>query len=84
MGFYIGLEPSQPSCYTRGMSRLEMLEREIQSLSQEELSAFDRWFAEFKAEQWDKQIEADAKAGKLDKLANEAIAQFRQGNFKKL
>ncbi|GIW25459.1 MAG: hypothetical protein KatS3mg069_1726 [Meiothermus sp.] len=29
------------SCYTRGTSRLEMLEREVQ---------FERWFAEFKAE----------------------------------
>jgi hypothetical protein len=43
-----------------------------------------RWFAEFKAELWDKQLETDVKAGKLDKLAGEAIAQFWQGNYKKL
>ncbi len=61
-----------------------MLEREIQLLSRDELTQFERWFAEFKAELWDKQIEADAKAGKLDKFADEAIAQFEQGKFKKL
>ncbi|MBO1437611.1 hypothetical protein [Meiothermus sp. CFH 77666] len=66
------------------MSRLEMLEREIQLLSWDELTQFERWFAEFKAELWDKQIEADAKAGKLDQFADEAIAQFEQGKFKKL
>lgn len=66
------------------MSRIEMLEQEIKSLSQTELAEFERWFVEYTAELWDKQIEADAKTGKLDKLADEAIAQFRQGNFKKL
>lgn len=66
------------------MSRIEMLEQEIKSLSQSELAEFERWFTEYTAELWDKQIEADVKAGKLDKLADEAIAQFRQGNFKKL
>lgn len=61
-----------------------MLEREIESLSRDELAEFDRWFAEFKAELWDKQIEADARSGKLDALGDEAIVQFRQGQFKKL
>lgn len=66
------------------MSRLEILEREIQLLSWDKLTPFERWFAEFKAELWDNQIEADAKAEKLDKFADEAIAQFQQGKFKKL
>jgi len=30
------------------------------------LAAFRAWFDEFEAEAWDRQIEADARAGKLD------------------
>lgn len=66
------------------MSRLDLLEREIKSLSQTELAEFERWFEEYRADLWDKQIEADVQAGKLDKLADEAIAQFQQEKFKKL
>jgi len=33
---------------------------------------------------WDQQIEADAKAGKLDALADEALADHRAGRSRKL
>ncbi len=66
------------------MSRLEILERKIQSLNQEELQEFERWFAEYKADLWDKQIEEDATAGRIDKPADEAIRQFKTGNYKKI
>ena len=52
------------------MSRVEKVEREIQAFSAEELAAFRQWFATFDAEAWDRQFEADAKAGRLDALAD--------------
>ena len=66
------------------MNRLELLEKEVQALSREELSEFERWFAEYKADLWDKQIEEDVKAGRLDKIANRAIDEIRKGNYREL
>lgn len=37
------------------------------------------WFAELQAERRDRQIEGDAKAGKLDKLAADALVHRRNG-----
>ncbi len=36
------------------------------------LAEFSRWFAEFDAAAWDRQLEADVTAGKLDALLTEA------------
>lgn len=55
------------------MSKLEAIEKKVSGLSAEELAEFRRWFAEFDAVAWDRQIEHDVKAGKLDSLADEAI-----------
>jgi hypothetical protein len=54
------------------MAALETIEREIMQLSKKELSEFRKWFDEFDAALWDRQLESDAVAGKLDKLAEEA------------
>jgi hypothetical protein len=37
------------------------------------------WLQEYREELWDKQIEADAKAGKLDSLIKKAKAGYRAG-----
>jgi hypothetical protein len=37
------------------------------------------WFAEFDAARWDRQIEEDVAAGRLDALAEEALNDLRQG-----
>jgi len=50
------------------MSKVEKLEKQIESLSPEDLSKLRAWFFELDARLWDQQIEADAKAGKLDGL----------------
>ena len=52
------------------MTKVEKLEREIRSLTANELATFREWFASFDAAAWDAQLEADAKAGKLDALAD--------------
>ena len=66
------------------MSKVETIERQVQELSSEDLAQFRNWFAEFDAEAWDRQIEADVKAGKLDALAEEALKQHATGKTTRL
>jgi hypothetical protein len=66
------------------MTKLEQIEKSVAELSKEELKAFAEWFAELQAERWDRQIEADAKAGKLDKFAEKALADHRAGRTRAL
>lgn len=66
------------------MSRLEQIERAVSSLSREELEAFRAWFGRYDAAAWDSQFETDAKSGKLDALAEDAVADFRAGRARPL
>jgi hypothetical protein len=66
------------------MSEVEQLEQKIESLSPHDLAKFRAWFLEFDARLWDTQIEADAKAGKLDELVNEALADYKAGKAREL
>ena len=66
------------------MTKIEQLEREVSGLTPTELAQFREWFAAFDAAEWDRQFEADAKAGKLDALADAALADHRAGRSKKL
>ena len=55
------------------MSSVEKIEGQIKELSPKELTTFREWFLKFDAEAWDRQFEADANAGKLDRLAERAL-----------
>ena len=66
------------------MGKIERLEQEIRALSNEELSELRRWFIEYDAEAWDREIEADVKARKLDHLAEEALRDHAAGRTKPL
>ena len=66
------------------MTRVEKLEREVRKLSRSELAAFREWFREYDAEEWDRQIEEDALAGRLDRLAEEAVTAHAAGKSRKL
>lgn len=54
------------------MSKVESLEQEIRKLSPQELAELRTWFLEYDAEVWDRQIEEDARAGRLDRLGGAA------------
>jgi len=56
------------------MSRVEQIENRIRDLTPAELAERRVWFEAFDADAWDAQIERDARAGKLDALANQALA----------
>ncbi len=66
------------------MTRIEKLEREIQKLSPEELANLRDWFRNYDADAWDRQIEADARGGRLDRLAEEALTAHKTGRTKQL
>ncbi|QND56229.1 MULTISPECIES: hypothetical protein [Mesorhizobium] len=66
------------------MTKLEQIEKSVAELSPEELKAFAAWFEALQADMWDRQMEADAKAGRLDKLAEQALADHRAGRTRPL
>jgi hypothetical protein len=70
-------------CYRLSMT-VEDIENAVSRLAPEELAKFRAWFQAFEAVRFDEKIERDAKAGKLDQLAEQAIADFRAGRAREL
>lgn len=70
--------------YYPAMTKLEQIEKSITELSPEELKAFAAWFEALQADLWDRQIETDVRAGRLDKLAEQALADHRAGRTRPL
>jgi hypothetical protein len=66
------------------MENVKSIENAVESLPPVELAEFRRWFAEFDGNAWDRQIEQDASAGKLNHLAAEALADYRAGSARQL
>ncbi|MFQ6015750.1 MAG: hypothetical protein ACE5NP_09945 [Anaerolineae bacterium] len=66
------------------MLKIQEIEQAVSQLPLDELARFREWFDEFDAKIWDKQFEVDAQSGKLDRMANQAIADFRAGKYKEL
>jgi hypothetical protein len=66
------------------VSEVEQIEKRIEGLSRRDLADFRAWFLEFDAAVWDQQIEADSKAGRLDSLISEAIADYDAGKAREL
>jgi hypothetical protein len=63
---------------------VEEIERAIVKLSKRDRAKLLAWLAEMDAAEWDRQIEADIKAGKFDKLAEKALAEHKAGLSRKL
>jgi len=61
---------------------IEEIEKEIAQLPPEQLVRFRAWFEKFDAREWDEQIEQDLGTGKLDSLAESAIADHLSGKSK--
>jgi len=58
------------------MSNIQELEIAVSQLSANELLQFSEWFEELVADQWDKKIEADILAGRLDVAGKRADDEF--------
>jgi hypothetical protein len=63
---------------------VEDIEKAIAKLPPRELARLRAWFEEFDAARFDDKIERDAKSGKLDRLADQAKADFRAGRAREI
>lgn len=66
------------------MSTLKDIEKAVIELPADELAEFRTWFEEFDAARFDDKIERDAEVGRLDRLAEQAVADFRAGRAREL
>ncbi|MDW8345006.1 MAG: hypothetical protein RMM51_11015 [Verrucomicrobiae bacterium] len=64
------------------MTKLEQIEAEIAKLTPQEAQQLAKWLEEYLAREWDKQIEQDAKAGRLDFLFEDADAERKAGTLR--
>lgn len=66
------------------MVSVKEIESAIKKLNKDELATLREWFEEFDAREWDRQLEEDVASGKLDRLAEQAITDFKSGirNFR--
>lgn len=66
------------------MTTVDEISGAVKRLPKGELARFRKWFAEYDATVWDRQLESDAQAGKLDALVREAQRDHRTGRAKPL
>jgi hypothetical protein len=64
------------------MKTAKDIEKAIEQLDPRELARFRAWYEAFEADRFDAAIERDALAGKLDALAEEALAAHRAGLYR--
>jgi hypothetical protein len=58
---------------------VQELEKAISQLSYEEFTRLAQWLDEYRAELWDRRIEADIRAGRLDESSRRADSEFEAG-----
>ena len=58
---------------------IQELENAIRQLSGDEFAQLACWIDEYRAEKWDRQIEADIRTGRLDEAGRRADADFDAG-----
>ena len=66
------------------MSTIQEIEQAVSQLKPKDLARFRKWFDEFDAKAWDRQFERDARAGNLDQIARQSLADFQAGQYKEL
>jgi hypothetical protein len=66
------------------MTTVDDIERAVAKLPPEELAAFRAWFEQFEAAHFDERIGRDVSAGRLDAMAEEAVAAHRAGRSREL
>jgi hypothetical protein len=66
------------------MNSLPEIEAAIMQLSEGEMRDLSNWLQEYLNDAWDKQIETDAKSGRLDQLIQRAKADIEANQVKPL
>ena len=63
---------------------VEDIEKAVAKLPPDQLARFRAWFDRFDAARFDQKIERDANEGRLDRLADEALDDLRNGRAREL
>ena len=66
------------------MPDVKAIEDAVKALPARDFAEFRRWFAEFEFGVWDDEIESDSASGKMDRLLDEAEADYRVGEHRGL
>lgn len=66
------------------MSTVAEIEKALQAIPLDDARKVAAWLQHYLNEKWDAQIDADIDAGRLDKLADKAIEDYRAGRVKPL
>ena len=66
------------------MTTVEDIEKAIEKLGAREFDRLRVWFEEYQTARFDEKIARDAEAGKLDRLADAAVSDFRKGRSREL
>jgi hypothetical protein len=66
------------------MTKLDDIEKAVAGLAPDDLARFREWFEAFDGARLDEKIERDAASGKLDRMADQAVADFRKGHAREL
>jgi len=66
------------------MSTVEAITSAIAQLPPEQVVQIRAWLTEYDERQWDEQIAQDERAGRLDALAERALAEHRAGRTQPL
>ena len=74
------MPPIDPGCEQPGPP----CEAAIAGLPRAEFARLAAWFAEYEAQQWDRQIEEDQKAGRLDGVMQRVREDIAAGRSKPL
>ena len=70
------VDHSKATGYFNAMSTAEIIDQ-VQKLPPAEVFELGQWLREYEAALWDKQIETDIQAGRLDKLGEGTLAELR-------
>jgi len=66
------------------MSTVTEIEDALRALPVDQARSVADWLQDYLEDQWDRQIENDARAGKLDRLAAKALKDHQSGRTKPL
>ena len=66
------------------MKNLSEIEQSVAKLPEDDFVKFRQWFWEYENEKWDDRIEEDIAGKKLDALADKALSDYNNGNFRAL
>ena len=66
------------------MTKLQLIQTEIETLTDNEFTYLKNWINELDAQQWENQIEEDSNSGRLDFLIEESLLEKSKCQLKEL